>query len=155
MISKIRKYQDSWLTKAILALTALSFMSLFGISGYVSSAGKNRAVIKVDNLEIMQDEMNVKLQDSIRKSQKMFGDEIDIDDNMRKDLLSALVKQNLTDMIIARQAAKTGASISDELIQQIIASQPEFMDVSGKFNPEFLRRQLSGCAGFPSLPWCP
>lgn len=143
MISKIRKYQDSWLTKAILALTALSFMSLFGISGYVSSAGKNRAVIKVDNLEIMQDEMNVKLQDSIRKSQKMFGDEIDIDDNMRKDLLSALVKQNLTDMIIARQAAKTGASISDELIQQIIASQPEFMDVSGKFNPEFLRRQLS------------
>ena len=54
MISKIRKYQDSWLTKAILALTALSFMSLFGISGYVNRAGKNRAVIKVDNMEILQ-----------------------------------------------------------------------------------------------------
>lgn len=143
MISKLRKYQDSWLTKAILALTALSFMSLFGISGYVNSAGKNRAVIKVDNLEIMQDEMNAKLQDSIRKSQKMFGDELDIDDNLRKDILSTLVKQNVTDMIIARQATKTGASISDELIEQIISTQPEFMDASGKFNPEFLRRQLS------------
>ena len=143
MISKIRKYQDSWLTKAILALTALSFMSLFGISGYVSSAGKNRAVIKVDDKEIMQDEMNIKLQDSIRKSQKMFGDEIDIDDNMRKDILTSLVKQNVTDMIIAREAEKKGASISDELIEQIIATQPEFMDASGKFSPELLRRQLS------------
>ena len=143
MISKIRKYQDSRLTKAILALTALSFMSLFGISGYVSSAGKNRAVIKVDDKEIMQDEMNIKLQDSIRKSQKMFGDEIDIDDNMRKDILTSLVKQNVTDMIIAREAEKKGASISDELIEQIIATQPEFMDASGKFSPELLRRQLS------------
>ena len=94
MITKIRKYQDSWLTKAILALTALSFMSLFGISGYVSSAGKNRAVIKVDDAEILQDEMNNKLQTSIRKAQKMFGDAGEMNDDMRKTLLSNLVKQN-------------------------------------------------------------
>ena len=143
MISKIRKYQNSWLTKAILALTALSFMSLFGISGYVSSAGKNRAVIKVDNMEILQDEMNVKLQENIRKTQNMFGDAVTIDDEMRKDILAGLVKQNLTDMIIAREAQKENVSISDELIQQIISSQPEFMDASGRFSPELLRRQLS------------
>lgn len=143
MITKIRKYQDSWATKAILALTALSFMSLFGISSYVSSAGKNRAVIKVDDKEILQDEMNVKLQNSIRKAQNMFGDAIVIDDNMRKNILSDLVKQDATNMIIARAAEKEGASISDDLIKKIIASQPEFMDASGRFNPEILRRQLS------------
>ena len=143
MISKIRKYQNSWLTKAILALTALSFMSLFGISGYVSSAGKNRAVIKVDNLEILQDEMNIKLQENIRKTQNMFGDAITIDDEMRKNVLSGLVKQNLTNMIIAREAQKENVSISDDLIRQIISSQPEFMDASGRFSPELLRRQLS------------
>ena len=143
MISKIRKYQNSWLTKAILALTALSFMSLFGISGYVSSAGKNRAVIKVDNLEILQDEMNIKLQENIRKTQNMFGDAITIDDEMRKNVLSGLVKQNLTNMIIAREAQKENVSISDDLIRQIISSQPEFMDASGRFSPELLWRQLS------------
>lgn len=143
MISKIRKYQDSWITKSILALTALSFMSLFGISSYVSSAGKNRAVIKVDKLEILQDEMNVKLNNNIRKAQNMFGDSIEINDAMRKNILSNLVKENLTSMIIAREAQKEGVSISDELIQQIIATQPEFMDVSGRFSPEALRRQLS------------
>ena len=143
MISKIRKYQDSWLTKAILALTALSFMSLFGISGYVNRAGKNRAVIKVDNLEILQDEMNNKLQNSIRKARDMFGGNVDITDEVRKNILASLVKQNASNMIIAREAQKVGASISDELIEKIISSQPEFMDDSGRFSPALLHRQLS------------
>ena len=143
MISKIRKYQDSWLTKAILALTALSFMSLFGITGYVNSAGRNRAVIKVDGLEILQDEMNIKLQNNIRKAKNMFGDSVEIDDEARKNILSSIVRQDTTNMIIARQAQKEDINISDELIQKIISSQPEFMDNSGRFNPDFLRRQLS------------
>ncbi|MBQ9235085.1 MAG: peptidyl-prolyl cis-trans isomerase [Alphaproteobacteria bacterium] len=143
MITKIRKYQDSWLTKAILALTALSFMSLFGISGYVSRAGKNRAVIKVDNLEILQDEMNNKLQNSIRKSTHLFGSDVEINDEIRKNILSSLVRQNANDMIIARQAQKSGVEISDELIERIIADQPEFMDASGHFSPTILHRQLA------------
>lgn len=143
MITKIRKYQDSWITKSILALTALSFMSLFGVSGYVSSAGKNRAVIKVDNLEILQDEMNFKHQNNIRRTQSMFGDALEINEEMSKKILDDLVKKELADMIIARKAQKENVSISDELIKKIISSQPEFMDNSGNFNPEFLRRQLA------------
>lgn len=143
MISKIRKYQDSWLTKAILALTALSFMSLFGITGYVNSANKNRAVIKVDNLEILQDEMNIKLNNSIRKAKNMFGDSIEVTEETRKNILLGLIKDNLNNMIILREANKENVSISDELIQKIISSQPEFMDATGRFSPDLLRRQLS------------
>ena len=143
MISKIRKYQNSWLTKAILALTALSFMSLFGISGYVNRAGKNRAVIKVDDLVILQDEMNNKLQNSIRKAQNMFGGNVEITDEIRKNILFGLVKQNSQNMIIEREAQKVGADISDELIEKIISSQPEFMDASGHFSPSLLHRQLA------------
>ena len=143
MISKIRKYQDSWLTKAILTLTALSFMSLFGITGYVNSANKNRAVIKVDDLEILQDEMNIKLNNSIRKAKNMFGDSIEVTDETRKNILLGLIKDNLNNMIILREADKENVSISDELIQKIISSQPEFMDAAGRFNPDLLRRQLS------------
>ncbi len=143
MISKIRKYQDSWLTKAILTLTALSFMSLFGITGYVNSANKNRAVIKVDDFEILQDEMNIKLNNSIRKAKNMFGDSIEITEELRKNILLGLIKDNLNNMIILREADKENVSISDELIQKIISTQPEFMDNTGRFNPDLLRRQLS------------
>ena len=143
MISKIRKYQNSWFVKAILALTVLSFMSLFGISGYVGNAGKNRAVIKVDDMEILQDEMNVKLQNSIRKAQDMFGGNIEITEEISKNILSDLVKQNASNMIISRQAEKVNASISDELIKKIISSQPEFMNVNGQFDSAILHRQLA------------
>ena len=115
MISKIRKYQDSWVTKAILALTALSFMSLFGITGYVNSANKNRAVIKVDNFEILQDEMNAKLNNSIRKAKNMFGDSIEITEDLRKSILLGLIKENLNHMIILREAQKENVNISDML----------------------------------------
>lgn len=143
MISKIRKYQNSWFVKAILALTVLSFMSLFGISGYVGNAGKNRAVIKVDDMEILQDEMNVKLQNSIRKAQDMFGGNIEITEEISKNILSDLVKQNASNMIISRQAKKVNASISDELIKKIISSQPEFMNANGQFDSAILHRQLA------------
>ena len=52
MMSKIRKMQDSWVAKSIFILTALSFMSLFGISGYIYNAGQNRTVIKVDDMSL-------------------------------------------------------------------------------------------------------
>ena len=57
MMTKIRSVQDSWAAKSILILTALSFMSLFGVSGYLSSAGKNRPIIKVDDIIVYQDEI--------------------------------------------------------------------------------------------------
>ena len=66
MINKLAKAQKSWIAKLILTLTALSFMSLFGITGYLSSASNNRTVIKVDNIEISQAEFQYELQD--RKS---------------------------------------------------------------------------------------
>ena len=54
MITKLRKAQDSWVAKSILVLTALSFMSLFGISGYINGAAGNRAVIKVNDRTVSQ-----------------------------------------------------------------------------------------------------
>ena len=64
MITTLRKAQDSWITKGILILTAMSFMSLFGISGYIDSAAGNRAVIKVNDREINQQEINLQLNDN-------------------------------------------------------------------------------------------
>ena len=37
MMNKFRKMQETWLSKFILILTAVSFMSLFGVSGYILS----------------------------------------------------------------------------------------------------------------------
>ena len=94
MITKLRKAQDSWVAKSILVLTALSFMSLFGISGYINGAAGNRAVIKVNDRTVSQLEVNQQLDQEIRTAQKLFGD-IEITDEIRNQMLAGLVQRDL------------------------------------------------------------
>lgn len=142
MITTLRKAQDSWITKGILILTAMSFMSLFGISGYIDSAAGNRAVIKVNDREINQQEINLQLNDEIRTAQKLFGD-LEITDEIRNNMLAGLVERDLEELIVAETAARNKISVSDRQIRGIVFSQPQFMDAGGQFNREVFNYFLS------------
>ena len=61
MISRLARAQKSWVAKLILTLTALSFMSMFGVYGYFVTANNNRVVIKVDNIKISQAQFSYQL----------------------------------------------------------------------------------------------
>ena len=142
MITKLRKAQDSWAAKAILALTAVSFMSLFGISGYINSAAGNRAVIKVNKQTLSQAEINQQLDKEIRMAQKIFGD-IEITDEIRNKMLAGIIERNLNSMIVKETAKDYKIYISDDLIRRMIFAQPQFLDEDGQFNKERLNYFLS------------
>ncbi len=142
MITKLRKAQDSWAAKAILILTALSFMSLFGISGYLNSAADNRAVIKVNDRVLTQADINQQLNKEIRTAQKIFGD-IEISDDIRTKMLTGIVERNLKSMITEETASEFNIFISDNLVRSMILSQPQFLDENGQFNKEQLNYFLS------------
>ena len=48
MISKLAKAHESWVFKIISAAVAVSFVSLFGVTGYIDSASQNQTVVDVD-----------------------------------------------------------------------------------------------------------
>lgn len=141
MISSIRKYQDSWVTKSILFLTALSFMSLFGVSGYLGSAGKNRPVIKVDKYEILQNDFMVQFDKQSQMAKNMLGDAFN--DDVKANIMTQLINKDLTDLIMARTADKLNVSVSDGLVRAIIHSRAEFMNDYGQFDINKMRRTLS------------
>ena len=143
MITKIRSFQDSWVVKGILALTALSFMSLFGISGYISRSGNNRPIVRVDDVVVTQEEINNQLNEQIRATKNMFGEDMEISETMRAAMLQDIVQKDLVNAIMQKTAEDNSVDISDELIRKIIYSQPEFMDESGQFNLDKMRRMLS------------
>ncbi len=142
MITKLRKAQDSWVAKSILVLTALSFMSLFGISGYINSAAGNRAVIKVNDRTVSQLDINQQLDQEIRTAQKLFGD-IEVTDEIRGKMLAGLVQRELNAMIAEETAAKNKVSVSDALVRRIIFSQAQFLDDNGQFSKERFNYFLS------------
>ena len=143
MMTKIRSAQDSWAAKSILILTALSFMSLFGVSGYLSSAGKNRPIIKVDDIIVYQDEIRNQYNQELQAAKNLFGDNIDVNDNMKNAILQNIVQKDLVNAILQKTSEDLNVSISNDLVKKIIYSQAEFMDTNGNFSLDKLRRLLN------------
>ena len=48
MISKLAKAHESCVFKIFSAAVAVSFVSLFGVTGYIDSASQNQTVVDVD-----------------------------------------------------------------------------------------------------------
>ena len=143
MMNKFRRLQETWLSKFILILTALSFMSLFGVSGYMGSVGKNKPVIKVDEYEVLQGDIAQRLEQQMQMARGLFGDNLDLNDTIRNAMLQGIVQKVLTDTIIQKTADEQNINISDNLVRKIIYSQAEFLDAQGNFDLQKLRRILA------------
>ncbi|MBP5399687.1 MAG: SurA N-terminal domain-containing protein [Alphaproteobacteria bacterium] len=143
MITKLRKAQDTWLAKLIFGITALSFMSLFGVSGYLSRAASNPAVIKVNDQKISMAEFNAQMDEQIRMARKIFGENMEISDQMRSMIAQELLQKNLSNMIIKEIAKDNKVFVSDDLVRNVIFTQPQFRDEDGRFNPARFHNFLS------------
>ena len=143
MMDKLARAQKNWLSKFILILTALSFVSLFGVSGYLTGAARNKPVIKVDDIKISQQQFALLFEQEQQMARNLFGDNLQLTDEIRNAMLQGLVQRELTNAIIERTAEKHNIHISDDLIRKIIYSQAEFLDANGNFSLERLRMVLS------------
>lgn len=131
------------MSKLVLILTALSFMSLFGVSGYLTGASRNKPVIKVDDIKISQLQFSQLFEQEQQMARNLFGDSLNITDEIRSAMLQGLVQRELSNAIIERTAEKNNMHISDNLVRKIIYSQADFLDSNGNFSIDRLRRVLS------------
>lgn len=143
MITKLSKFKDSWIIKILLTLTALSFVSLFGITSYIGSAGKNNPVIEVDDVKINKAEINAEYAHELQMAQNLFGENLNINEAMKVAILQNIMQKELVNAIMQATAQDLGVSISDDYIRQIIFSQAEFLDANGQFSHEKFSRLLA------------
>ena len=142
MINRFSKMRDSWFTKIVLTVTALSFMSLFGVSGYITSAARNKAVIKVDDIEISQSEFSYLLQRDLARLRTINGDFTEDDDEAQREMVANLLaKVKLDDAILENTMLKYNVDFSRGLIRQMIQIMPQFMN-NGSFDPQLYQTYL-------------
>ncbi len=143
MIAKLSDMSKSVFTKVILTITALSFMSLFGVSGYINSANRNKAVIKVDNIEISQSEFAYELQRQWAKLRTLFGNELseDAEDEQKAMLAADLAELKLNNALIDNTMRKNNIDFSQNLILNIIMLTPQFQQ-NGVFEPQMFKQYL-------------
>lgn len=143
MINRLAKAQKSWIAKLILTLTALSFVSLFGVTEYISRAGANRTVIKVDNIEISKDQFTHQLQKELNDARKMLDEDAQLSEELQAELIQDQIQKTVRNAVLDRTAQKYHIAFRQPLLNSLILNQPVFRDASGNFNSEAYRRYLS------------
>ena len=141
MINKFAKMHNSIFTKIILTVTALSFMSLFGVSGYISTANSNKTVIKVDDFEISQSEFSYLLQRQLLEFKNMSGIDFSENGEAKAQIADALLKSTTNDLILDNTMKKFKVDFTNDLIKQIIMATPQFLN-NGTFSREMYNAYL-------------
>ncbi|MBQ4400329.1 MAG: SurA N-terminal domain-containing protein, partial [Alphaproteobacteria bacterium] len=145
MINRFSKMRDSLFTKIILTITALSFMSLFGVSGYIDTANSNKAVIKVDDLEISQSQFSYMLQREILRLKAYGNIDFDDDGSQKSQVADKLLKIKLDEMIFDNTLKKYNIDIRESSVTQILKMASQFQ-TNGQFDSEKYRayKDLTG-----------
>lgn len=143
MIAKLSGMSKSIFAKIILTLTALSFMSLFGVSGYIHTANSNKAVIKVDNIEISQSEFSYALQKEWVKLRALLGDDMseDVADERKSLLAASFAEYKLNNALLDNTMLKHNIDFSQNLILNILMLTPRFQQ-NGQFAPQAFKQYL-------------
>ncbi|MBM3351400.1 MAG: peptidylprolyl isomerase [Betaproteobacteria bacterium] len=132
MLDSIRAVAQGWVGKALLALITIPF-ALFGIDSYLSQAGKNVAIAKVNGGEISIQEYAGALQnlrDRMQSEGKLDAAQLD-----NPEIKSMVLDKLIADQLLADEVARAKYAISDAQLATYITGMPEFQK-DGKFSQE-------------------
>lgn len=138
MLDSIRSVAQGWVGKALLALITIPF-ALFGIDSYLSQAGKNVAIAKVNGSEISVQAYSNALQ-NLRNRMQSEGkvDQAQLDSPEVKSLvLDRLINQQL----LNEEIKNANYAISDAQLSTYITGMPTFQK-DGKFSQELYDQTL-------------
>lgn len=138
MLDSIRSVAQGWVGKALLALITIPF-ALFGIDSYLSQAGNNVAVAKVNSSEISLQEYSNALQ-NLRNRLQSEGkvDQTELD---RPEVKIMVLNQLINQQLLDEEVKTAGYAISDAQLATYITGMPTFQK-SGKFSQELYDQLL-------------
>ncbi|WP_036302774.1 SurA N-terminal domain-containing protein [Methylotenera sp. L2L1] len=132
MLDSIRSVAKGWVGKAILALITIPF-ALFGIDSYLSDAGNNVAIAKVDGSEISVQAYSNAMQ-SLRTRMQNEGkvDQAQLDSPQVKAMV---LDQLINEQLLEKEIQQANYKISDAHLATYVTAMPSFQK-DGKFSQE-------------------
>lgn len=130
ILEKIRNNTQTKTAKVILGIIIVPF-ALFGIDSYLSSAGSNVYIAKVDGEEISLQQF-IETEQQVR-TQMSAGEEQDQSQFETPEFKKAVVESLVSSKLISQSIIKNNFTISDMQLSTYIVGMPEFQD-KGKFS---------------------
>ncbi|MEX1033399.1 MAG: SurA N-terminal domain-containing protein [Cellvibrionaceae bacterium] len=114
---------------------------LFGVDSIFVDSGPDREVVEVDGEAITETELQRAILLRQGQMRAQFGDDLPAQftsaENLREPVLDSLIKRRL----LARAARKGGMTVSDQHINELLVTAPEFQ-IEGRFDPDLFRQRV-------------
>lgn len=141
MLQSIRDRSRSWGAKIIIGAVVVT-MALFGVESLVGLFGNSGdEVAEVNGEPIMREELEMAVQRAIRSGE--------VPPEQERELRSEILDQLITERVLRQYADEGGLHLSEEQLDQIIVSLPEFQNQDGSFDSELFRNRLSSAGYSP------
>lgn len=142
MLKFFRDQKDSWLVKGILILTALSFMSLFGIQGMSEMRIRNRpvATLKGKSLTI-QDFLN-EYNRSVEMLRRLSNGEFSQADANKSGLPMRTLNELVSRAVLERVVDTMRLTVSEDDVRETVRNMAAFSGYDGEFNMAVFKEYL-------------
>ncbi|MDI5934414.1 SurA N-terminal domain-containing protein [Halomonas kalidii] len=142
MLQSIRDRSRSWGAKIIIG-AVVATMALFGVESLVGLfGGGGDEIAKVNGEPVTRQQLELEVQRAIRSGQ--------VPPEQERALRNQMLDQLITDRLLTQYAEEGGLHLSEEQLDQLIVSLPEFQDQEGRFSSELFRNRLAS-AGYTPL----
>lgn len=142
MLQSIRDRSRSWGAKIIVGAVVVT-MALFGVESLVGLlGGGDDEVAKVNGEPITRQQLELEVQRAIRSGQ--------VAPEQERALRAQMLDELITDRLMTQYAEEGGLYLSEEQIDQVIVSLPEFQDQEGRFDSELFRNRLASAGYTPT-----
>lgn len=141
MLQSIRDRSRSWGAKIIIGAVVVT-MALFGVESLVGLfGGGGDDIAKVNGEPITRQQLELEVQRAIRSGQ--------VPPEQERALRAQMLDQLITDRLLTQYAEEGGLHLSEDQLDQIIVSLPEFQDQDGRFDSELFRNRLASAGYTP------
>ncbi|MEQ6917375.1 SurA N-terminal domain-containing protein [Halomonas aquatica] len=142
MLQSIRDRSRSWGAKIIIGAVVVT-MALFGVESLVGLIGNSGdEVAKVNGEPITRQQLELEVQRAIRSGQ--------VPPDQERALRAEMLDMLITDRLLIQYAEEGGLHVSEQQLDQLIVTLPEFQDQQGRFDRDLFRNRLAS-AGFTPL----
>lgn len=141
MLQSIRDGSRSWGAKIIIGVMVAA-MALFGIESLFGLFGSDpNEVASVNGQPIMRQQVELEVQRALRSGQ--------VPPEQERALRNDMLDQLITAQLLSQYAEDGGFTVSDDQLDQMIVSLPEFHDQDGRFSADVFRNRLAGAGYTP------
>src|SRR5690554_2824562 len=139
MLQSIRNRSQSWGAKIIIGAVVVT-MALFGVESLVGLfGGGGDQVAKVNGEPITRQHLEQQVQRAIRSGQ--------VPPEQERALRGQILDEMISQRLLLEFAEEGGLYFSDEQLDQVVVSLPQFHDQDGHFDADLFRNRLAS-AGF-------